>query len=106
MTEEERSMHGRDKEPECDDPMELVMHCVEGSDSVAMAKCIIEEYALIGLEGEEILELFRQPIYQTHALYRQNGEHWVRALIQSVLSQTGRLRISVKHSYPIGGGDG
>ncbi|MFN8006748.1 MAG: hypothetical protein U0V70_06960 [Terriglobia bacterium] len=50
MTEEERSAQGRDKEPESDDPMELIMHCVEGSDPVAMAICIIEEYALMGLE--------------------------------------------------------
>jgi len=97
MTEEEKVMHGRKKELESDDPMELVMHYVEGSDPVTMARCIIEEYALMGLKEDEILELFRQPIYQTHALYRQRGEQWVQTLIQSVLRQTGRLRVSVKH---------
>jgi len=97
MIENENGMHGREKEPESDDPMELVMHYVEGSDPVTMARCIIEEYALIGLNESEILELFRQPIYQTHALYRQHGELWVQALIQSVLNQTGRLRVSLKH---------
>jgi len=93
-------MHGRDKEPESDDPMELVMSCIPGGDPVVMARCIIEEYALMGMDEDEILELFRQPIYQTHGLYRERGEPWVRELIQSALSQTARRRVSVKYNDP------
>ena len=106
MIEEKEVPHGRDKEPETDDPMELVMHSLPGTDPVVMARCIVEEYALLGLGDEEILELFRQPIYQTHGLYRERGESWVRELIQNVLSQAGRLRVSIKHFDPEGGCDG
>ena len=97
MTAYKRITHGRDKEPESDDPMELVMNLVPGVDPVLMARCIVEEYGLMGMDEDEILELFRQPIYQTHGLYRERGEPWVRELIQSVLGQTGRLRVSVKY---------
>jgi hypothetical protein len=58
------------------------------------------------MDDQELLELFRQPIYQTHALYRERGESWVRELIQSVLSETGRLRVSIKHLDPTGGCNG
>jgi hypothetical protein len=106
MIEEKKALHGRDKDPETDDPMELVMHSLPGTDPVVMARCIIEEYAFLGLDDGEILELFRQPIYQTHGLYRECGESWVGELIHNVLSQTGRLRVSIKHFDPTGGSDG
>ncbi len=105
MIEDEKLLHGRDKEPETDDPMELVMHSLVGVDPEVMARCLIEEYALLGLDDQEILELFRQPTYQTHGLYKERGERWVRELIQNVLSQTWRLRVSIKHFDPTGGCD-
>jgi hypothetical protein len=91
--------HGRDKEPESGDPMELVMNSIPAGDPVMLARCVIEEYAMMGMNEEEILELFRQPIYQTHGLHQERGETWVRNLIQEVLGRTGRLRVSVKHFY-------
>ena len=106
MSKESNRRHGRDKEPEADDPMELRMVPVPGGDPVFMATCLIEEYARLGLDDEAILALFRQPIYQTHALYEERGETWVRNLIRGVLARTGRLRVSVTVLHHIGGGDG
>ena len=97
--------HGRDKEPDADDPLELVMTRVPGVDPEIMVTCIIEEYARMGMGEEEIMELFRQPIYQTHALYQERGEAWVRDLVCRVLGRTGQMRISVKISHPAGGRD-
>lgn len=105
MSKETNVRHGRDKEPEAGDPMELRMVPVPGGDPVLMATCLIEEYARLGLDDEAILSLFRQPIYQTHALYRERGEAWLRELIQSVLARTGRLRASVTVLHHIGGDD-
>lgn len=105
MSKEQKLLHGRDREPEADDPMELRMIPVPGGDPVFMATCLVEEYARLGLDEEAILALFRQPIYQTHALYRERGEAWVRELIRGVLVRTGRLRVSVTVLHHIGGGD-
>lgn len=105
MSEERKIPHGRDKELEADDPNELVMTPVAGGDPEIMATCIIEEYARLGMDEEEILGLFRQPVYQTHALYLERGETWVRDLIRRVLARTGRTRVSVTLFHHIGGCD-
>lgn len=105
MSEEEKVACGHSKEPEGDDPMELVGHEVPGGDPETLARCFIEEYALIGMGEAEILELFRQPVYRTHELYRERGEAWVRGLIRSVLGEAGPLRVSVMHFHHIGGCD-
>ncbi len=100
MTNASTIMPGGEKEPESDDPMELVMSYLPGDPEV-MARCVIEEYVLMGLTEEELLNLFRQPIYQLHRLYQERGEAWVRSLIQDALDKTGCLRVSVKHFYHI-----
>lgn len=105
MSGEFKIKHGRDKDPEPDDPTELLMVPVPGGDPVLMATCLIEEYARIGMREEEILALFSRPVYQTHALYLERGEAWVRTLIQAVLARTGRMRVSVTVLHHIGGDD-
>lgn len=105
MSEELKSGHGRDKEFEPDDPLELVPVAVPGGDPGLMATCIVEEFARLGLDEEEIFRLFQQPIYQTHAFYRERGEAWVRALIRKVLARSGRLRVSMTLFPPSGGCD-
>lgn len=106
MSEARQIEHGRDKEPEPGDPAELVMTPVPGGEPELMATCLVEEYARLGMGEEEIFELFRRPIYQLHALYRERGEAWVRDLIRKVLAGTGRLRVSLTVLHHIGGGDG
>ena len=105
MNNELNNRHGRDKEPEFDDPMELVMVPLPAGDPELMATCLIEEYARLGKGEDEILELFRQPIYHIHFLYREKGETWVRSRIEEVLARTGRMRISVTVLHQIGGLD-
>lgn len=105
MTEEPKSPHGRNKEPKPDDPVELVMTPVPGGDPEIMATCLIEEYARLGMNEEEILSLFNQPIYQTHALWQERGETWVRNRIRQVMSRSGRMRVSVTFLHHIGGCD-
>ena len=97
---------GRGKAMEGDDPFELVGTVLPGGDPRMMALCFIEEYLRMGMEEAAILDLFRQPVYQTHSLYRAYGESWVRDLIQSVQSRTGRTRISVNVSSRTGGCNG
>ena len=93
---------GRNKEPKADDPMELLVTTVAGGDPQVMATCIIEEFAHLGMGEAELLGLFQNPAYQTHALYRERGEAWVRDLIRDVLRRTGRIQVSVTEFHHIG----
>lgn len=101
MTNELRSVAGRIKPPEEDDPLELAQAWVPAGDPEIMARCLIEEYARLGMGEEEILRLFSRPVYQIHELYRQWGEARVGDLIRRVLSRTGRMRISVNVLHQI-----
>ena len=82
--------------------MELRAIPVPGGDPELMAVCLVEEFARMGMDEPEILGLFQQPIYQTHALYQERGEAWVRDLIQKVLRRTGRMRVSLTELHHIG----
>ncbi len=103
MSDELANLHGRDKEPEFDDPMELVMVPLSSGDPELMVTCLIEEYAGLGMSQDEIFELFRQPVYRIHSLYQERGEAWVRSRIREVLARTGRMRVSVTVFHHIGG---
>lgn len=105
MNEKLIAPRGRHKEAEPDDPLHLVMTPVPSGDPELMATCLTEEFARLGMDEEEILGLFRQPVYRTHALYRHWGETRVRNLIRKVLARTGRLQVSVTVLHRIGGGD-
>ena len=93
---------GRDKRPEPGDPEELVLTSLPGGDPELMATCFVEEYVLLGMGEEEILELFRRPFYGVHALYRERGEVWVRDLVKRVLARTPRMRVTVSPGPEIG----
>lgn len=74
------------KEIEADDPYEWVavrFPAEPGSDPYEeMARCFIEEFALMGFPPERILLLFRSRAFAgTHTIWHERGEGWVRALI-------------------------
>ncbi len=89
------SNFGAAKEAEPTDPLDLVGTKVPGGDVELLARCFVEEYAAMGYDGEQILELFRQPQYVgVHPVYRAKGEGAVRALIEEVLAECGVFRVS------------
>ncbi len=74
-------------EPE--DPMEIVGVALEEpmgeADLEEMARCFVEEYALLGWDAEHIFRLFRQPYFAgAHVCLQRLGETRVRALIAEV----------------------
>jgi len=105
VSREPENLHGRDTMPEPGDPMELVLHSAPAEDPELMAICLIEEYARLGMDEAQIFELFRQPVYRIHFLYRERGEDWIRSRIREVLARTGRMRVSVTVLHHIGGCD-
>ena len=89
------SNFGAAKQAEPTDPMDLVGTMVPGGDVEFLARCFVEEYAAMGYDGEQILELFREPQYAgVHPVYRARGEGAVRALIEEVLAECGVFRVS------------
>ncbi|MCW5943447.1 MAG: hypothetical protein KIS66_14540 [Fimbriimonadaceae bacterium] len=77
------------KEFEEDDPYALVgqgFPCPDGYDSVGeMARCFVEEYALLGFDPERVLRLFRNPWFRgPNGVYRARGEAFVADLVNEV----------------------
>ena len=71
-----------------EDPMALVgVGLEEDPDEQAleeMARCFVEEYARMGMSGEQILRLFRSPFFQgSHNILRVKGEAFVRDLVEA-----------------------
>ncbi len=71
-------------DPDHTDPMELVAHGVpapEGTDDL-MAMAIVDEFVRMGMERDEILELFRNPFFaMTHRIWRRYGDAYCVSLL-------------------------
>lgn len=83
-----------EKELEGDDPMEFVAHrfpVPPGVDMDAeMARCFIEEYALMGMPRERIFHIFSSRFFAgTHAVLESRGEAFIRNLIDGVYGPAG-----------------
>ncbi len=89
------------KDPDLQDPMMLVgveVDCPavspapaepdasrpDASATQAMAECFVEEFLRMGVAPDELLELFRQPVYAAaHQAYRELGEEAIRDLVEA-----------------------
>lgn len=68
-----------------DDPMEFVAVPVPGADPDLMARCVIEEFMLMGWSERQLMTLFTHPRFRaTHRIYLDRGEAHVRELIARV----------------------
>lgn len=73
-----------------DDPMEVCGVVVPASAEEVehVARCLIEEFAWLGLDEERILALFHDPHYVgAHNITLQMGEPWVAGLIARVAAE-------------------
>jgi len=82
------SGHG-EKQFESDDPFAFVAvrYPVESErdQDLEMARCFIEEYALMGWPGTQIRLLFKSPLYAgPHAIYQKWGLEAVDELIKGI----------------------
>ena len=89
------------KEAEVNDPMELVCETIPGDagpgDAAFLARCVIEEFALIGYGAEDLFTLFRDPVYpMLNNILRKEGEAFVRNLIGQVLGEWGTLKVKTE----------
>ena len=78
------------KEPEPDDPFELrgvVLPAGDENSIREMALCFVEEFLRSGWSDEEILRMFRNPVYRgPHLVWREKGSAYVDAVLQEVHS--------------------
>ncbi len=84
------------KEAEANDPMELVCETIPG-ETAFLARCVIEEFALIGYGAEDLFTLFREPVYpMLNNILRKEGEAFVCNLIGQVLVECGTLKVKTE----------
>ncbi len=89
------------------DPMQLVgmqMPPLSAEDMQAMTRGLIDEYVRMGWADEEVLGLFRSPVYQMpHMILRSQGEEYVQSTLAAVREQWGDIwksRKTVIQSVP------
>jgi hypothetical protein len=86
---------GADKQPEADDPMELVgvaypVASAEDADRT-LARCFVEEYALLGWDAGRIRALFQSPLYGgPYGIFRRHGMAFVESVLREVFDPEGR----------------
>ena len=77
---------------ESDDPFELhgVVFSSDLETSRQMARCFVEEYALLGLPRQAVRRLFESPaFYGTRTLAQQHGWPFIEQLLDEVLGEKG-----------------
>lgn len=89
------------KTPQADDPMQLKAGLLEGNPQV-MLEGLIEEYARMGWNADQIARLFEQPFFAaTHGLTRRFGREAIRACIDQTLQRCGVFRFDTTESKPV-----
>ncbi len=86
-------VHPLSRAVEAEDPMELVANPVHGDPEV-MLECMVQEFAWLGWDAEQLLQLFHSPEYPVLGQLRQHfGVEAVRQRIESLLKRIGVLRV-------------
>jgi hypothetical protein len=82
------------------DPLNL--HGIEvPGDPALMLRLLVEEYARLGAGTEQILNLARNPFYQSfHGLFRLLGEQELRRQVSAILRRCGVIRVRTLEQAP------
>jgi hypothetical protein len=83
-------------DPDPQDPMMLVGVALpaDRASQVEMACVIAEEFARMGYDERQILQLFKRPFYAgAYAAYRDLGEEAVEAIVRECVGAWGRMRL-------------
>lgn len=87
------SLHPASRAAEPDDPWELNACELPGRPEV-MLRMIVEEYARLGFDAQQLVALARHPFYTgLHGLWRHFGEERLRQEVQRILARTGVMRV-------------
>jgi hypothetical protein len=84
--------HPKDRAPKPDDPMEISAISLDG-DPHFMLECIVEEYARMGCDRDQIVQMFSDPFYQgPYGLTRALGRERIVQRIDEILLRCGVLK--------------
>jgi hypothetical protein len=87
------AMHPSSRPAEPDDPWQLHACELPGRPEV-MLRMIVEEYARLGFDAQQLLALARHPFYAgLHGLWRYFGEERLEEEVRRILSRTGVMRV-------------
>ncbi len=93
-------VHPLSRDATDDDPLELTAELVGGDPSV-MLDCVLQEFAWMGLDAEELVGLFHHPGYPVLCELRAFlGEQTVRNRVERLISQWGVMRFREVHGEP------
>lgn len=85
-------IHPLERDASDEDPFELHAEPVAG-DPAVMLECMLQEFAWMGWDREELLALFHHPGYPVLCQLREHfGEDEVRRQVDSLLGRWGTLR--------------
>ncbi|MDP6523566.1 MAG: hypothetical protein QGH15_05025 [Kiritimatiellia bacterium] len=88
--------HPANRPAETGDPMGMTAESAPG-DPELMLTILVEEYASLGMNADEIMRIFDDPFYGATAnLKRLLGEDRIRTRINEVVQNCGALRVSVR----------
>lgn len=86
-------VHPATREVEADDPMELIAEAPPGDPDV-MLTCVVQEFAGLGLDADEVFGMFHSPEYPAlNQLLAQFGPAEVYRRIDELLSRSGVFRV-------------
>jgi hypothetical protein len=85
-------VHPATREVESDDPLELVASPAPG-DADVMLECIVQEFAGLGYDADELTGLFSNPAYPVpNQLLHYYGPAEIRRRIETLLARAGVFR--------------
>jgi hypothetical protein len=94
-------IHPATREMLLDDPLEMQALEVPG-DPGLMLRLLVEEYARMGADAEQILELARNPFYQAfHGLWLLFGEDELRRRVEAIVRRSGVIRVRTVERQPV-----
>lgn len=86
-------VHPLTRELATEDPMELVATPVQG-DPDTMFECLVQEFAWMGMDAEQLFRLFQSPDYPLLGMLLEHyGAVEVQRRIQQVLARSGVLNV-------------
>lgn len=82
-------VHPLTRDVELEDPLELIATPVQGDPDV-MVECIVQEFAWMGWDTEQLMNLFTSPAYPVlNQLLAYYGEAEIRRRIEAFLGRVG-----------------
>jgi hypothetical protein len=86
-------VHPLDRAVEADDPLELMAEPVPG-DPAVMLECLLQEFAGLGEDADDLLAMFRSPAYPLlNMLLAHYGEAELRRRVTDLLGRSGVFRV-------------